>query len=99
LKLDAGFVGTRLKKYQTKISWRETTNYAAAIQDNNPKYFDDRQEPGIILHGTATLAYAIRELVNKELPLVFFLKDLFFFTKTNFFFYSTRENSYFYDYA
>ena len=50
MKLNAGLVGTRLKKYQTKINWRETTNYAAAVQDNNPKYFDDRGAEGIVSH-------------------------------------------------
>jgi acyl dehydratase len=50
MKLNADLVGTPLKNYQTKITWRETTNYAAAIQDNNPKYFDDRQEQGIVSH-------------------------------------------------
>ncbi|MCP4371639.1 MAG: hypothetical protein GY797_26490 [Deltaproteobacteria bacterium] len=50
MKLNANLVGTPLKNYQTKINWRETTNYAAAIQDNNPKYFDDRQKDLILSH-------------------------------------------------
>ena len=50
MKLDEGLVGTPLKNYQTKINWRETTNYAAGIQDNNPKYFDDRQKDSIVSH-------------------------------------------------
>jgi len=50
MKLNSGLVGTRLKNYQTKISWRETTNHAAAVQDNNPRYFDDREEAGIVSH-------------------------------------------------
>lgn len=50
MKIDPILVGTPLKNYQTKITWRETTNYAAAIQDNNPKYFDDRQEDQIVSH-------------------------------------------------
>jgi len=50
MKINADLVGTPLKNYQTKITWRETTNYAAAIQDNNPKYFDDRQEDPIVAH-------------------------------------------------
>lgn len=48
--LDANHVGTQLKNYQTGITWRQTTNYAAAVQDNNPKYFDDRQEAGLVSH-------------------------------------------------
>lgn len=50
MKLDAGFVGTPLKSYRTTVKWRDTTNYAAAVQDNNPKYFDDRQKQGILAH-------------------------------------------------
>jgi len=50
MKLNADLVGTPLKNYKTKINWRQITNYAAAIQDNNPKYFDDRQEDGIVSH-------------------------------------------------
>ena len=50
MELNTSLLGTPLKKYQTKINWRETTNYAAAIQDNNPKYFDDRQKAGIVSH-------------------------------------------------
>ena len=46
MKLNAGLVGTRLKDYQTSVSWRETTNYAAAVQDDNPRYFDDRGSGG-----------------------------------------------------
>ncbi len=50
MKINPGLVGTPLKNYQTKITWRETTNYAAAIEDNNPKYFDDSQEDPIVAH-------------------------------------------------
>jgi len=50
MKLNEDLVGTPLKNYKTKINWRQITNYAAAIEDNNPKYFDDRQEEGIVSH-------------------------------------------------
>ena len=50
MELNADLVGTPLKNYQTKINWRQITNYAAAIQDNNPKYFDDRQKDSILSH-------------------------------------------------
>ncbi len=43
-------MGTPLNPYQTEINWRETTNYAAAIQDNNPRYFNDLEEQGIVSH-------------------------------------------------
>jgi len=50
MKLNAGLVGTPLKNYTATINWRETTNYAAAVQDNNPRYFDDREAEGIVSH-------------------------------------------------
>jgi len=50
MKLSPDLVGTLLTPYQTKINWRETTNYAAAIQDNNPVYFDDRAGQGLVSH-------------------------------------------------
>ena len=50
MKVNANLVGTPLKKYQAKINWRQTTNYAAAVQDNNPKFFDDRKKKGLVSH-------------------------------------------------
>jgi acyl dehydratase len=50
MKINPNLLGTSLKNYKTEINWRETTNYAAAIQDNNPKYFDDSQEDPIVVH-------------------------------------------------
>lgn len=41
MEFDSHFVGTSIKPYRTKIVWRDTMNYAAAIGDNNPAYFDD----------------------------------------------------------
>lgn len=66
MKLNADLVGTLLKNYQTKINWRETTNYAATIQDNNPKYFDDRQKDGIVSHRRVSnleLCYKLQDLI------------------------------------
>jgi len=41
MKLDSHFVGTPLKPYQKTIHWRDTMNYAAAVDDPNDAYFDD----------------------------------------------------------
>lgn len=41
MKIDSSFVGTPLKDYTTTVTWRATMNYAAAINDANPLYFDD----------------------------------------------------------
>ncbi len=50
MELKPNLVGTSLKNYQTEINWRQTTNYAAAIQDNNPKYFNDLEGQQIVSH-------------------------------------------------
>lgn len=50
MELSTDLVGTRLKTYQTIITRRQTTNYAAAIHDHNPVYFDDRTKKGINAH-------------------------------------------------
>jgi hypothetical protein len=48
MKISSKFVGTTLKDYHTKIEWRNTMNYAAAVEDINPWYFDDERDGGII---------------------------------------------------
>jgi acyl dehydratase len=50
MQLNTNLVGTPLKEYKTDINWRQTTNYAASVQDNNPKYFNDSDEGGIVSH-------------------------------------------------
>ena len=41
MNFSSQYVGTYLKTYRTEVQWRDTTNYAAAIGDHNPQYFDD----------------------------------------------------------
>ena len=48
MHIGSQFVGTPLKTYQSQITWRDTMNYAAAINDGNPLYFDDECDGGII---------------------------------------------------
>ena len=48
MNLTSGFVGTALKEYHCRISARWTMNYAAAIGDPNPLYFNDERPEGII---------------------------------------------------
>jgi len=48
--LNSSLVGTRLKPYETTITMRQTTNHAAAIEDGNPRYFDDTKEHGLVSH-------------------------------------------------
>jgi len=48
MQLSSKFAGTPLRGYETTITWRDTMNYAAAVGDDNPQYFDDESETGII---------------------------------------------------
>jgi acyl dehydratase len=48
MQISSKQVGTPLRPVCTKIHWRETMNYAAAISDDNPLYFDDERSEGII---------------------------------------------------
>ena len=48
MKIETKYVGTPLRDYNVKINWRNTMNYAASLQDNNPYYFDDERKEGIV---------------------------------------------------
>lgn len=48
MELNSDLVGTALKPYRREITGRETMNYAAAVGDDNPRYFDDERDGGIV---------------------------------------------------
>jgi acyl dehydratase len=48
MEISSNLAGEALRDYRKKITWRETMNYAAAVCDDNPLYFDDEKEDGII---------------------------------------------------
>jgi acyl dehydratase len=48
MELSSQFVGTKLKEYRRTVTWRETMNYAAAVDDHNPCYLDDEREGGLL---------------------------------------------------
>ena len=48
MKLTSDFVGATLKEYICDITARRIMNYAAAVGDANPLYFDDESPEGII---------------------------------------------------
>lgn len=48
MELSPDLVGITLKPYQREITWREAMNYAAAVGDDNPRYFDDERDGGIV---------------------------------------------------
>ncbi|MBN1664861.1 MAG: MaoC family dehydratase N-terminal domain-containing protein [Deltaproteobacteria bacterium] len=48
MKLSSGFAGSTLKEYDCAVSTRWIMNYAAAIGDPNPRYFNDERQEGIV---------------------------------------------------
>jgi len=56
MELSSSIVGTFLAPYHAEVSWRHLMNYAAAIQDDNPIYFDDKTREGIIGHPVSCAA-------------------------------------------
>jgi acyl dehydratase len=48
MELNSNLVGTTLKPYRREITGRETMNYAAAVGDDNPWYFDDERDGGLV---------------------------------------------------
>ena len=56
MKLECKLTGTRLNSHKTHITWRDTTNFVAAIQDGNSLYFDDRAKQGIFAPPTFLVA-------------------------------------------
>lgn len=66
MEISSDFVGTPLKPYQAAVHWRDTMNYAAAIKDDNPHYFDDERQEGII--GPPMFAVAATWPIIENLP-------------------------------
>jgi len=56
MEISSNLVGTRLKPHSAQIHWRDTMNYAAAIFDGNPLFFDDEQDGGILVHPMFSVA-------------------------------------------
>jgi len=48
VKIHSHFAGTTLKDFHMEVQWRHTMNTAAAVGDDNPFYFDDEREGGVI---------------------------------------------------
>lgn len=80
MKLDSKLTGTRLTPHNTKITWRDTTNFAAAIQDDNPLYFDDTKKSGLVAPPTFPVAvtWPILNNLGKFIPAEDFPKEVLF---------------------
>jgi acyl dehydratase len=48
MEISSDYVGTSLRPRHGTVHWRDTMNYAAALNDDNPYYFDDERREGII---------------------------------------------------
>ena len=48
MNISSKFVGVPFKEFRCVVNWRDTMNYAAAIDDNNARYFNDEQISGIV---------------------------------------------------
>jgi acyl dehydratase len=48
MQITSRFVGTGLKDLVLEVGWRQSMNYAAAVGDDNPRYFDDERPAGIV---------------------------------------------------
>ncbi|RJQ82150.1 MAG: hypothetical protein C4519_08260 [Desulfobacteraceae bacterium] len=70
MQIDPALVGTRLKEYCCELGWRRSMNYAAAVQDHNPWYFDDQRAGGIIAPPmqAVSLTWPIFERFHEFLP-------------------------------
>ncbi len=56
MQINSDIVGKKLKEHRTQVSWRHTTNYAAAVNDTNRFYLDDERDGGIIAPPTFSTA-------------------------------------------
>jgi acyl dehydratase len=50
MQLDSQLVGTALRPHRLQLNGRRLMNYAAAVGDSNPVYFDDERTEGITGH-------------------------------------------------
>ncbi|HWQ76320.1 MAG TPA: MaoC/PaaZ C-terminal domain-containing protein, partial [Syntrophomonas sp.] len=61
------FVGVPWKQVKKNISWRQTTNYAAAVSDMNPLYINDEKPEGVMAPPmfAVTLGWPIGKNIHK----------------------------------
>lgn len=74
LTIQSSFVGAKLKTHSLPVTWRHAMNFAASIGDNNPRYFDDERDGGIIAH--PMLCVALTWAISKDLKANVIADDL-----------------------
>jgi acyl dehydratase len=78
MQLESHFAGTPLKPYGTRVDQRRTMNYAAAVSDLNPVYFDDERPQGIMappMFSTA-VTWPILEHIGDHIEAAAFPREL-----------------------
>jgi len=70
MRIDSAIVGTELPERTRTVDWRQTTNYAAAIGDDNPHYLDDARPEGIVAPPVfpVVITWPIVTGVGEQLP-------------------------------
>jgi acyl dehydratase len=78
MKIDPNLAGTLIREFQTEVRWRDTTNYAAAVFDENPAYFDDTREEGLVAHPVFPVAvtWPILENLDRFVQSDAFVKEI-----------------------
>ena len=74
LIIDSKYVGVPWKQVIKEVTWRMTTNYAAAIGDENLLYFDDESEadlPARSRAGSDQAVWSSEVKIAKTLPYVY----------------------------
>lgn len=56
MQISPHIVGRKLQRFCTEVTWRQITNYAAAVGDLNPFYLDDTREEGLVAPPTLAAA-------------------------------------------
>jgi len=80
MKLTSNFVGATLKEYTCIVNARRIMNYAAAIGDANPVYFNDERPEGIVAPPLfpVALTWPIVENITDYLEVQDFPQELLF---------------------
>lgn len=78
MKIDSRYVGTPLKRYEAAVFPRDTMNFAAAIADPNPLYFDDERDGGPVAHPMHSVAvtWPILEQIDAYIDLKTFPREI-----------------------
>ena len=48
MEINSKIVGHKFRELKREVTWRQTTNYAAAASDANPCYLDDERSGGLV---------------------------------------------------